>query len=256
MIADVRGSRMSARVHDAREATPSLSDHDARINCQDCKAPCSLRARIGCSSSAKPDRKQSQDSFRVGGGGTVFAISDGIGGSPNGALYSKVATNVVVDAYEGGSALDEAFSEAADAVERLGAWLNETGGTTLLAAKIDNGTATVAWVGDSEMSLLREGRLMRLTKHDRCPATERLSQALGGGRRFQTHMASVPLQAGDVLVLSTDGVWSELSEHEMKEYLQDARKSPAKAAGHLVTRRRQGRRKDDATAIVVALGAE
>lgn len=247
---------MNANTKIPRATSPTRNERGTPMSCTNCKAPCSLRTKIGCSSAAKPGTATSQDSFRIGGGGTILAISDGINGGPNGALYSKVASNVLVDSYEKGASLEQAFEEAAGAVERLGAWLKEGGGTTLMAAELDGDTATIAWVGDSETSLLREGQLTRLTSHDRHENNGRLSQALGTGRRFETHVVSVPLMPEDVLVLSTDGVWSELSAHEMGDCLADAKSSPATAARSLVTRRRQGRRKDDATAIVVTLGAE
>jgi len=125
-------------------------------------------------------------------------------------------------------------------------------GTTLTAFALVGHQLFYAHVGDSRLYLLRAGRLQALT-HDHSlvarlvengvvsardaeshPQKHVLTAAVGVSDEIQPDYPTEPfkIQAADVLMACSDGLWGQLSEEEMAEIL--ASKEPDEACRALV----------------------
>ena len=98
-------------------------------------------------------------------------------------------------------------------------------GTTIVAARVVGGRLAVAHAGDSRLYLLAGGRLAQVTRDDSWIATmldddpdanpaalqshpmrHALTNVLGAAMRTTIHVVERPLDGGERLLLSTDGV--------------------------------------------------
>ena len=169
--------------------------------------------------------------------GTLLAVlADGMGGHAGGAEASSTACASFVEAYEAGDATvsgrlagalaasNRAIAAALDRDRSLAGM-----GCTLIGAAFT--PAGIAWVsvGDSPLLLFRSGRLYQLNEdHSLGPMLDKLADqgeisleeaqnnprrhfllaALTGGEIEMVDLAStvVPLRAGDVVLLASDGI--------------------------------------------------
>jgi len=208
--------------------------------------------------------------------GALFVVADGMRGCPGGEIASHLAAQAVLRAYYANPSLDPVQSLRV-AVEMADGWLRYWAavrpdlrgmGTTLTAVAVRGGELIVAHVGDSRAYLVRGGRAWPLTR-DHTWVADALARGLLtpqeaashpwrhiltrnlGGPSAAVDVRRVVYAPGDRLVLCSDGVSDLVAPHEIGWL---AGRPPRQAARALVgaARRRGGR--DDASAIVVALG--
>ena len=166
--------------------------------------------------------------------GALLVVADGMGGHPDGRLAAslavEVATNQLLDDPEPGDALPAAVEAANNAIAER-AVPDERGrslGTTLVAAVVSGGRATVANVGDSRAYLVRGGTALQVTvdhswvaeqvraglltpeEAQRHPRRSRITRALLG-QPIIPDVFEVTLRPGDCLLLCTDGLWESLT---------------------------------------------
>jgi len=205
-------------------------------------------------------RESNQDAychrvFKAGGpreGAEVHlcAVADGIGGYQAGEVASRLALQAVAEELEKavsqGRSLDGALAEAMTVanqrVVRQG--LDDPScqgmGTTVTAALVDGSVARIGHVGDSRAYLLRGGRLTQLTRDHSLvaelvrngdlteeeaavhPQRNVLTQAFGSDLRVRADVTRTSLEAGDVLLLCTDGLTGAVTTAEMEEILSSA----------------------------------
>jgi PPM family protein phosphatase len=143
-------------------------------------------------------------------------------------------------------------------------------GSTVVAVRLEDGAARVAWVGDSRLYLLRDGTLQQVTRDHslvqwllqtgaidadqarRHPERNVLVRTLGFDQPT-ADVTRIDLEDGDRLLLCSDGVSGVLSDDEMSEHL--CARDPADAATALVETVVERRGRDDASAIVISVGA-
>jgi len=97
--------------------------------------------------------------------------------------------------------------------------------TTFSALILKSRTAHVVHVGDTRVQLLRDGRLERLTRDHVTSISDDetyLSRALGMDVRLEADYRSIELHAGDVFLLTSDGVHDHLSEERLVAELETA----------------------------------
>jgi serine/threonine protein phosphatase PrpC len=111
-------------------------------------------------------------------------------------------------------------------------------GTTVVAAVIRLGVLSIAHVGDSRAYVVAEGRLRLLTRDDSWmadvlandpnadpvalknhPMRNALTNVVGTQSRTEVHITEEPLQGGELIVLTTDGVHGALSDPHIEELL-------------------------------------
>jgi eukaryotic-like serine/threonine-protein kinase len=85
--------------------------------------------------------------------------------------------------------------------------------TTFSGLVLKAGTAHIFHAGDSRISRLRDGRLEPLTREHRVQVSkghEHLSRAFGIDQNIEVDYRQEPLEAGDILLFTTDGVHDHL----------------------------------------------
>ena len=171
-------------------------------------------------------------------GDRLALVADGMGGHPGGEIAAKAAAAVVPAVFTGRSVDElEAAVRAANWAIRdraLAQPVLEGMGTTICAAGLlTDGQLALVNVGDSRAYLWRGGTLTPLTEDHSLTAEliERgelreedapqhphygvLTRALGGGPDVEIDRRTVALEAGDRIVLCSDGLFNELSREEI-----------------------------------------
>lgn len=192
--------------------------------------------------------------------GRLAIIADGMGGYEGGQEASRLAVETILHVYghepssDPSAALVRGFLEAHDRIRQYADDHPELQGmgTTCTALVLQGQKLFVVHIGDSRLYLLRKGTIQRLT-HDHSyvgrlvesgilrseeaeshPQRHILTAALGAGAELSPEAFTEPLEveAGDSLVLCTDGLWSQVSEKELLGVVSSH--SPAAACRELV----------------------
>lgn len=192
--------------------------------------------------------------------GRIAIVADGMGGYEGGQEASRLAVETVRYIYDRDfkdnpqDLLVAALKTAHDTIQRFAQDHPELHGmgTTCTALAIVDGQLHFAHIGDSRLYLVRGDSISRLTRDhsyvgrlvesgivrsedaESHPQRHILTAALGSGHDVQPHTPDEPLalQEGDVLVLCTDGLWSQVPEADIARVTQSA--SPAEACAQLV----------------------
>jgi len=171
--------------------------------------------------------------------GHLYGLADGMGGFAHGGVAATLALETLFKTFyslEGSTPLQRLRQGVQDAnlsvyqtAGRLGAGRM---GTILTAVHLLGHTLFVAHVGDSRAYLVRDGVSTCLTQdHTRVGELVRmrllspdkvrhhsqrsvLNRCLGLDLFVQPDLFTVPVQAGDLVVLCSDGVWALLDDHE------------------------------------------
>jgi serine/threonine protein phosphatase PrpC len=193
-----------------------------------------------------PGRQRSGNEDATYARSPVFALADGMGGAQSG----EVASAIVADTFAQGVPDDGTAEERLVAViqqanrkihDRQLAEHEHAGmGTTVTAAYLDEDAVAVANVGDSRAYLFRDGELVRLTTDHSLveelvrkgtlteeeafehPQRSIITRALGAEHEVQVDTWSYPLQAGDVVMLCSDGLTDMITEREVQQVLVEA----------------------------------
>ena len=197
----------------------------------------------------------------------LAAVADGMGGHTGGEVASRTAAARAAEAEGPPEARVEAANRAV-----MAAVLNDPGlagmGTTLTLAEFGpGGLLALGHVGDSRAYLLRGGRLDQLTTdHNMAqelvdqgeitkeearthPRSSWLTQALGFEDRLDVEAASIGLEAGDRLLLCSDGLHGELPDGEILRLLGAG--APSDAVWGLIEAANLAGGRDNITVVVV-----
>src|SRR5215469_4366839 len=168
----------------------------------------------------------------------LFAVADGMGGHAHGQEASRLAVDTLTksvcgflssqhrrpDAFLPG--LLEGVRSANQAVYQRNQGQRDTMGTTMTAALVIDTTAYVAHVGDSRCYLYRASAGLSQITHDHSivaalvdvgviqpddiythPMRNLIYRSLGEKASVEVDGSTVPLAAGDILLLCSDGLW-------------------------------------------------
>ncbi len=176
--------------------------------------------------------------------GILAAVADGMSGLAGAATASAMAVRLVAETYAAGRDPDPA-SDLVRAIHVANAAIHAraladpslTGmGTTCTALLLLGDRAVYAHVGDSRIYLVREGGIAQLTRDHsvlealpdapqviagNAPPADLLTRALGVWSRVQAETADgpIPVQAGDLFLLCTDGLTKALGDAEILQVL-------------------------------------
>lgn len=219
-----------------------------------------------------PVRRENEDAIGIykSHDANLFAIADGVGSGYGGDKMSEFAINYLLSAfdlnYERDIAWDEVLSKAVQnaniEMRNFLRGLQQHAGTTLTAIVVEGWTATVLHVGDSRLYLLRNHVLEQVTQdhseevpvddsttHDVVETRVVLAKAVGKAERIDPDLLTLPLQAGDRLLLCTDGVTARIPDSELAEILTD---TPSKTvAQHLINLTNERHTTDNSSVVVV-----
>ncbi len=234
-------------------------------------------------------RASNEDSFGYDERLGIFVVCDGMGGHAAGEVASQIAVDTVLgyfrrrkpavdedayldDAPLGARLLAEAVKQANDAILAYAeAHKNTSGmGTTLVAARFAEGTVSIANVGDSRIYLLREGQLLQLTEDHslvmeqvrrgmltleeakRSSAQNIITRALGTDETTLPDLGEFPAQAGDILMLATDGVLRHVEDSQIRDILLQIPSLKA-ACVTLIEAANDGGGEDNSTCVLVRM---
>ena len=203
----------------------------------------------------------------------LYAVCDGVGGARAGEVASEMACRGLLTldpATAGPEELREAIAEANQAIARRS--LEEERlrgmGTTLTAALAGERSLSLAHVGDSRAYLLHDSSLTQLTydhswvgemvrRGELTPAQAAvhphrsvITKALGTDGDADPDIFEVPVEAGDRVMLCSDGLTGMVSDPEIAEILRRD-EDPQAVAGLLVQAALDGGGEDNVTVVVV-----
>lgn len=189
--------------------------------------------------------------------GMLFAVADGVGGSRAGEVASRAAAEHLVERYykigrQPRRAIEEAFKQCNLHIYDLGLSNPDYRRmeTTLTAVSLIGDQAVVANVGDSRVYRVRGtdveqltndhsevGELVRMqlisaedARHH--PRRNIITRSIGNDLLLKVDVRAVPLAAGDVFVLCSDGLWEPVGMEEIAECV--GRLRPDDACQYLV----------------------
>ena len=199
-------------------------------------------------------RQDNQDDYRAGelpGDAAWALVCDGMGGARGGREASQCACSVIERCFQEQYASkclpgeEETFLKktllSANRYVFQKALREESlagMGTTAVCALVRGGNAYLSHAGDSRAYLYRDGKLAQLT-HDHSyvqelvdcgtitqeqaehhPQKNIITRALGVDYRLEPEFTTVALQAGDVLLLCTDGLTNAVPMEQLEQLLR------------------------------------
>jgi PPM family protein phosphatase len=201
-------------------------------------------------------------SFKLGAHGALLMVADGMGGAAGGATASHLAVATVLEAI--GASVPAAGAEPAEFAERLRHAVESANlriqqmaavrpdlqgmGTTFTGAGILGARAVLAQVGDSRAYLLRDDRLVQLTRDQSMvqelidagvltpegartsPQRNVILQALGASPELKVVLSEEDLCRGDLLLLCSDGLCGVVEDDEIARILTAASTLPEACA--------------------------
>lgn len=190
-------------------------------------------------------RTNNEDSFLLAPELGLFIVADGMGGANAGEHASRLAVDTVAEVVRRSGQRDSqgltlALEEANRRVMEAGK--SEAGkrgmGTTVVAALEANGDMIVASVGDSRAYLLDETSFRAVTEDQTWvhevgrplgideeslkvhPLRHVLTMAVGAGSPLVVHCYRIRLDAGSILLLSSDGLHGVVDPGVMETVLR------------------------------------
>lgn len=189
-------------------------------------------------------RRANEDNFFARA--PLFVVADGMGGAQAGEVASRLAAETFAPGLpEGGTTEERLATRVLEANARIHKLSQEDSehagmGTTLTAAYLDGDDLAVAHVGDSRAYLWRDGELTRLTRDHSLvdelvrrgklteeeaadhPQRSIITRALGPEPDVEVDTRTYRAQAGDLLLLCSDGLTSMISEQLIAGILRGA----------------------------------
>jgi PPM family protein phosphatase len=213
--------------------------------------------------------------------GRLAVVADGMGGAEGGQYASRIAVETVLERYAEAGANEEPQQRLLQAFQQANFRVQQTAsenlglhgmGTTLTAFALVGDHLYYAHVGDSRLYLSRRGQLRQLS-HDHSlvarlvqnglvrpedaehhPQKHVLIAAIGVGESIEPDFPNEPVvvEAGDVILLCTDGLWGQMSDQEISLRLSAQR--PESACRALVALARERGGPDNITVQVARVG--
>ena len=223
-------------------------------------------------------RRNNEDAYLVGEGKdeTLLAIADGIGGFEAGEVASRIAIEAL-KGLEPDAPFETTIQEANRRILTFGRGDERLSGmgTTIVAVRFggtrERPVAEVAHVGDSRAYLLRGGNLKPVTEdhslvaelvrsgeltRDQAaehPQKNLITRALGAEEEVDVDTAVLPVEAGDRILLCSDGLSDMVPEDRISEILGDSLGDPEATARRLLSAALDAGGTDNVTVVVVDL---
>ncbi len=198
--------------------------------------------------------------------GMIAAIADGVSGSAGGRAAAEHAVRTLLtdypvtpDDWPVRQALDSVITAINLGLQQQSGMRGAAGdmATTLTALVVSGIVYHYAHVGDTRLYLLRHGALVQLTSDHVSGHPQMrhlLTRAIGLDRQLDIEHGTGELQAGDIFLLVSDGVWNALPEHELSWHLSTLAERPDQpeaTAKLLVDAALAAGSQDNASAIVI-----
>ena len=175
----------------------------------------------------------------------VWLVADGMGGHEGGALASRIVVDAVAD-IKPAERLSTLVGQLSSRLQHANRLLREESGRrggnligTTVAALVLHGRHSVSiWAGDSRIYRLRGGMLRQLTRDhrwveeyvalglmtremaDRNPRSHEITRAVGAEDSLELAIEVRELAAADRFLLCSDGLYGEISDHDILRLLE------------------------------------
>ncbi len=192
--------------------------------------------------------------------GVVVAIADGVSSSEAGREAAEACISGFFSDYY---STPESWTVKTSGQKVLGAlnrWLYGQGQgrlgsaqgmlTTFSAIVIKSTTAHLLHVGDSRIWRLRDGELECLTRdHQTWGGSEKrfLNRAMGADLSVEVDYRSLPVEVGDLYLLTTDGIHEYVNDKTLRELCQSFATQPERGSRAIVTRALENGSHDNVT---------
>jgi PPM family protein phosphatase len=227
-----------------------------------------------------PVRAGNEDHLLLDAGMGLFVVADGMGGHQAGEIASHLAVATVAeDLRAAQGSPDPGAGKSAQltgALRHANTRVYDTGaadaalsgmGTTITALFMDEDHAVIGSVGDSRAYLVRSGTAVQLTHDDTWlvsmlgldgareaaarahPMRHVLTSIIGSRDGSEPEVMSVPLERGDVFVLTTDGLHNVVDDETIGRLAAAAQ--PGEAARRLVQEALDKGTTDNVTVVIV-----
>ena len=250
-----------------------------------------MHLRVGAGTDTGRVRALNEDVYLSRAEQGLFLVCDGMGGSRAGEVASQMAVDTILKQLSDPpdnlalASADERFlphtSRLADAVRRSNHVIYQQAqqdsrhaemGTTVVGTWIKNDIASVAHVGDSRAYLWHDHSLEPLTRdHSLVEAQVRaglldrqsslhseqrniLLRVLGREPQIDVELSEVPLQAGDYLLLCSDGLTCMVSDQTLTDAFITLR-DPQRICNYLIDAANRNGGADNITVVVVEVPA-
>ena len=176
--------------------------------------------------------------------GALYVVADGLGGHEFGERASQYAVRMLLNEYYRSSPAEPPAERLSRIIQQINRDLynqaqrslapGQKMATTIVAGVVRKGLLQVAHVGDSRAYLIRQGQVAQLTQDhsivgemvragaiteeqaQQSKYRNRLSRSVGGAAEVKVDVsAPILLQAGDMLVLCTDGLTQYVTGREI-----------------------------------------
>ncbi|HYL45003.1 MAG TPA: protein phosphatase 2C domain-containing protein [Ktedonobacteraceae bacterium] len=215
----------------------------------------------------------------------LLAVADGIGGRGHGQKASQLAARSLVEYLSGSLCSKPSLPEelllllrasvqyANRVVYEYNQQQETAMGTTMTAALVSETTAYIAHVGDSRFYLYRKPTGLAQITHDHSvvaelvatgiiapddiythPKRNQIYRSLGGEASVEVDASVVPLIAGDILLLCSDGLWEMVRTQQIASILAMLTSTPSDTAQALIQAALAGGGEDNVSAIVAQVG--
>ncbi|MDD6043922.1 MAG: Stp1/IreP family PP2C-type Ser/Thr phosphatase [Eubacteriaceae bacterium] len=192
-------------------------------------------------------RSNNEDACFVMKKDRFFVVADGVGGNNSGEIASRTAVSEITkffqeqplkkkaDAEDIRKYFELCMARANLAVLQKSQKIPKNKGmaTTVVTAYIDKNCAHITNIGDSRAYLLRNGKLNQITEDHTYVNTllkagiiseeealnhenrNMITRAIGADSMVDVDVFDVTIQAGDMILLCTDGLYGEVPEQEI-----------------------------------------
>ena len=230
-------------------------------------------------------RPTNQDCFALDEDAGLCVVADGLGGHNAGDVAARITVDTIVEAISradvpavdtrsDAEVLRSAIERARDRIRDAAFVDPRCAGmaTTVVAARIHGGRLSVAHAGDSRVYLLARGHLCQLTQDDSWeaarggdpdadalalthhPMRHALTNAVGAMIDTTVHVVEAQVEAGDLVLLVTDGVHEVMDDWRLEQLLLED-DDPKTIAANVIRSARNRGSQDNCTAVVAAVAA-
>jgi protein phosphatase len=222
-------------------------------------------------------RKTNEDNFFADEALGLFIVADGMGGHAGGEVASQIAIATISELMKAGLTEADPDGLIRSAIEQANTAIRAQAeadpalhgmGTTLVLAVCRGNSIHLAHVGDSRAYLIHNGSIQRLTedhslvaqmvKSGQLSATEAprfhlrnvVTRSLGNQKLTEPDLALVEWNAGDFLLLCSDGLTNMVEDSELRSLISQGGADLERSCREAIERANQNGGRDNITAVL------